>query len=135
MEDFERNKQPESKDSKSASIDIENPTEVMAKISHKPTKATPQKIKKKTTATEENKVERTKTKMGKSSSTEIRLRGKYLQATVEQREHTKLLQNKLSQMQKSKSRVAFKYYLEILLRECRSFSKTARQNLLSNNTF
>ena len=117
MEDFERNKQPESKDSKSASIDIENHTEVMAKISHKPTKATPQKIKKKTTVTEENKVERTKTKMGKSSSTKIRLRGKYLQATVEQREHTKLLQNKLSHKCKKArvglhSNTTLKFYYE-----------------------
>lgn len=102
LEDFQRKREPESEDSKkklkesvSHDIDIIPTQQVLEKTPHKPTKATPQKIKKKTTVTEQNKVERTKTKMGKSSSTEIRLRGKYMQATVKQREHTKLLQNKL----------------------------------------
>ena len=52
-------------------------------------------MKKKTTSEKKDKVEKTKPKMGKSSSSEIRLQGKYVEATVDERDYITLLKNKL----------------------------------------
>ena len=115
LEEFEKKKQLGNKDTEDATINIENRTEkVMAKTSkptttttkanNKTSTSTPPKAKKVTTVTEQNKVQRTKPKITKSLSTETRLRGKYVQATAEKREHHKLLNNKLPlTTEKSKS--------------------------------
>ena len=52
-------------------------------------------MKKKTTSEKKDKDEKTKPKMGKSSSSKIRLWGKYVEETVDKRDYITLLKNKL----------------------------------------